>query len=1193
MAPILSGTVASANESARLKVCLQAHRLQPGAEADRENRIERSRDMLTRVLHMRTTVAFLGSGCSTPLGYPGWSAMARELIEETLRQSGKESPLRQRLEGFLVQLQLAVESHDSEDLKFMLATCQRALPEGNTVYQEYFYRHFNPRNRLKDSPNPYRSLLELPISRFITTNYDCEIERALYEAKDVSFPEVGFGSMGRPEDLERRPLSFTQRPEYRDQLALFSLARAEQAYNMVFHCHGRFDDPDSIIATESDYQRWYLTDHDGGSFRRTIEILFGSNPTLFIGYSVRDDDLLRHLRVLSALDPGRKHSRPIFALIPEKAEGAEWNRHEHLYDRYGVNVIPFTAPLGLEASEWGHILCGELDRLRQELQSRRLLWLEKPCFRTIKMPSKPPTPYRHSGLEPELEEAAGIPETIGPEIGAERVSKKLNELKERIVSGFRIIAFIGPGGTGKSWHASKLMKEVEQEFRKGGKGRFDGFFFWSSYYSDDALSGLDRLLKYLGEGDTTLPRLERLENHLKSSPAPKRYLIVFDGFERLLRQIGRLDEGEVYSQAVEAFIRIFADRHCRSTLVLTSRLWPKVLEGLAQVERVPLERMKTNDLHGYPPFDSNSLSPDKISALCALLDGHAYALALAAHMLRTDIENLELSIESLLHALARTPPDRRVSRVIQEVVENLNHRCGGIALGFLQRLAVFMSPVTYQACKICFESAQAQLSVQSKGILRQVELGELLDLLVGSRIVFKIGPSVRQEDLSYTVHPTVRSFVFERLHGVEQDTVPSFTLSGLTSGTAAVYPGGRESVNILRDLYERLITASDQTLSSGRKAEALGYCRALFSAVRSRMEANTAPRWCSYDEYLRFGLQLADLVKRLSPKRWTYRERHEIANVEDDNAPLYADELAWLYNDIGLTLCSEGQMSDCYAIWEQGYEINRLIEGSSQMPRYTLQSQLHLAHTFLELGRLRIADQFLDETEKTNSLLNSKDYEGRILGYRAILSHLHGNFEESSRFYESSFGLLQGTRNSRAQSFFMSHHVGLEIRQGHFEGALRMAKTSRALAETEHYPDLVAYARLALGKVLRHLKRFSEATAELYASLEVARAIGIGRLEAEVLAELSKLALGLGDVEIATQRAMDSLQVANALELGLRQVSALTALGPAIAAAGQRALGVAYLKHASNFATQQEYWLRKQEADECLRRLGEPPPLCR
>jgi len=62
------------------------HKLQPTG-ASREERRERSRQMLARVLNLHTALAFVGSGCSVPLNYPSWQELALDVVDETLRNT--------------------------------------------------------------------------------------------------------------------------------------------------------------------------------------------------------------------------------------------------------------------------------------------------------------------------------------------------------------------------------------------------------------------------------------------------------------------------------------------------------------------------------------------------------------------------------------------------------------------------------------------------------------------------------------------------------------------------------------------------------------------------------------------------------------------------------------------------------------------------------------------------------------------------------------------------------------------------------------------------------------------------------------------------------------------------------------------------------------------------------------------------
>ena len=1151
-----------------------AHRLQPDPEATREERILRSREMLARVLNVRTLVAFLGSGCSAPLGYPTWREFAYGAVALTLRDLqerdafGADQRRLRRFERFQQRLD-SPRPAESRDLMFYLGACQKAFagrPDEDNPYHRFIRETFRLRSPEPEvRHHPYRTLLELQVDRFVTTNYDCEIERALSQTHEMPLSAFGLREDGNPQPLTPRSRSFTQKPEHANQLTLFALANVDQAQPMVFHCHGRYDDIDSIVASEADYQRWYLDERQEGgfAFQQTLAILFGSNPILFVGYGLGDEDLLHPLRLYSAATPPlSKQFRPLFALLPEQSDGADWDFHEYLFERYGLNVLPYTVSAAASPEERGRRLCEELLCLKDERWSWREAWFQKPLIRKVAVHTAPPKPYRHYGLDVRQQET----------LGSGRVEKMLDRLKAEALAGARVLALIGEGGTGKSWHGLKLLEKLRNE-----ADGFKGFFFWSSYYADDAVTGLDRLIGYLDpRGDRGTSRFVRLERCIQRD----RYLIVFDGVERLLRESDTKDEGDAVDPGLRLFLKLFADPSCKSTLVLTSRLWPRELEEGPAIQRIRIEKMRTDDLLEMSTF--RWFDRKEVSALCSLLEGHTYALLLAARILdQAGRAEAPERMREIQKTLADDPPDRRVSRMIRYAIAMMDQQSGKVGRRLLENLSVFLSPVPEQTLRLCYEWV-----LEREGRKGALPFEPLVDLLTSSRLLFSVhGAAGESEPPAFTVHPTVRSYLFGR-HQSDPEALPNFTLSGFTSAAAEVYPGTPENVRLVQDIYLRLHGAARRTLAEGRRTEARELCRSLFGVMRSRMEANSVPRWCSYQEYIGFGIKLANLAREISPDSWQFREPHEAAEIEHEEAPLYADELAWLYNDIGLTLCAEGHMSDAYAVWELGYEINRVIEGSTPVPRYTLQSQLHMAHTFLEMGRLSLARHYLDTCDRTNAVIQDRDYAGRILGYRAILVYLQGDLESSDRLFEEALQSLRTGNNQRAESFFLGHRVSLEVELD-LSRAEASARSSRALAENGQYPDLIAYARMAAGRVHRTHRSLEKATLEYNAALQEARRLGISRLEAEVLSELSRLALDLGDALGARQRAMEALRLANELRLGLGQTMSMMVLGLATTRTGQRNVGVQYLRHARNLAVQQEFWLRKKEIEEHLQRLGE------
>ncbi len=1178
----------------RTPVDFAPYLIPPRAKIAREERIRRSREMLFRVLSQNTTVAFVGSGCSVPLGYPNWTGFVQRLVSATreyLEQNRGSADSLKRCTQLLDRLSAEIPP-GAEEMMFAVSICREILkkPSGEKAYQKCLEESLSPRGK-KATDQPLHALLDLPIHRFVTTNYDHEIEHALATIRQVPLEEFGLLN-----PAQKDPRSFTQKSENCDRLALFALARPEETRDVVFHCHGRCDDFESIIATESDYQNWYLAngDEEKRVFQQTLDVLLGANPILFVGYSLSDEGLLRPLRLFHATCPEERFERPFFALMPEKSCAKEQDQHDYLFERYGLNVLPFAAET---SEEIGPSLCGELRNLRRELTAWRQSWSEKPCFRKVNFLTRPPQPYRHPGPIPDIGEPSIASREAAELLGGNADSVDIMKL----LGNNRIVVLLGKEGTGKSWRALQLIESLS----KAHLPPFQGFFFWSSYYSDDLLSGVERLLHYLDPEARTasegsrLGRLERLLHAGEGGKQAARYLIVFDGFDRLLHRSGRPDEGRIENPAARKFIELFLAPECESRLLLTSQLWPLELERCPDAAPFPIGRLRFFGGKSNPEFFCTG--EDDTAVLYALLDGHAYALLLAERFLAREREcHVTEPVQRLAEKLFGIVPERRIWGLIEEIVQDLDRHTNGFARPLLERLAVFMTPVTSSICALCYrEVKKAHPHKPGPG------LKKVLDQLVKSSLLAKdsCGPSdcMRLTPI-WTVQPTVRKYVFEQVHGVARDALPHFALSGFTSGDAAVHPGSAEAAEIVKSLWERLYGATKKAIDRNNPVKARELCRALFGVMRARMEAITTPRWWTYKEYARYCVRLIDLVRRVSylglgsaeppgvsdrtDPFWTYCEPQAITQIEWERAPLHSDELAWLYNELGLTLLACGHMVDCLRVWEQGYEINRVVDGTTPVPSFTLESQLHLVHTFLDLGRLPDMRRYLDEAERTNAKVEDPDASGRILGFRALLAHLQSDFDEADRLYTKAIKRLRASQNARGESYFLSHRAALEVSLHRFDRAEDAARSCRALAETADYPDLVVYSRLAAGQVCRAQGKLVDATVVLNAALREAKRLQLGRLQAEILTELARLALDLGDSALARQRALEALEISNGRGLGLRRSHSLLVLGLATLKAEQRKLGIAYLKQAQKSAEAQEYWLCRREALERLEALG-------
>jgi hypothetical protein len=298
-----------------------------GATSEEEVK-KRTLQMLSSVLNSRRVVACVGSGISTAYGYDNWDKFAQKIVEETwdeIRDSGvsNDDPAAQLLRSYTGNTKLPSRIHRSDRILLMLAVYDELLTRyKNTGSKKLRNLHEIVADRInqigqgqpsEQGADPLRVIIEtLEIRRFLTTNYDLSIEKAL--GHDV------------------QPLAFdVDHPE-----ALIQFAVAAPGYDTgVFHLHGSVSQPKSLVVTENDYQRLYLQDDPAHRFyHEALDLVFSSNPVLFMGIGMEEADLLRPLRQFVSERHRGARERPLFALMERpqpKVEAIGFRRY--LYAR--------------------------------------------------------------------------------------------------------------------------------------------------------------------------------------------------------------------------------------------------------------------------------------------------------------------------------------------------------------------------------------------------------------------------------------------------------------------------------------------------------------------------------------------------------------------------------------------------------------------------------------------------------------------------------------------------------------------------------------------------------------------------------------------------------------------------------------------------------------------------------------------
>lgn len=190
----------------------------------------------------------------------------------------------------------------------------------------------------------------LGIRRFLTTNYDVDIEKMLQER--------GFAPIWSNGDVSR-----SDRPRFRytntsdplgalaservfsaskaAELIDFAIADEDKAYDLM-HLHGRAVPGEQMIVTESDYQQQYLQAGENGEIvRDALGLAFGANVNFFVGNGMSEDDILRPMRHFLS-NRNDISERVSIALLPsDKTRAVDIEQTLALYTRYAAHVIHF------------------------------------------------------------------------------------------------------------------------------------------------------------------------------------------------------------------------------------------------------------------------------------------------------------------------------------------------------------------------------------------------------------------------------------------------------------------------------------------------------------------------------------------------------------------------------------------------------------------------------------------------------------------------------------------------------------------------------------------------------------------------------------------------------------------------------------------------------------------------------------
>jgi hypothetical protein len=248
-------------------------------------------DLADLVIYLGTgrTVAWVGAGPSVEIGLPIWRKLADDILAKC--QSKPNRFLRRIDELF-------------KNRKFPEMFDQVVLGYGKSFLMDSIT------DILKDpggEGSAYKALSSLTFLAYFTTNFEQILLRHLEAAGRAFKPYLNSQEQLASVDVDTIP--------------------------SLVHIHGRLDDPDSMLVTRTDYQKFYKNG-DHKYFQDFIFSYLMRDRIVFIGYSLKDPDFIA-LQEIIAVNL-RRHV-PALAIMPNASQEDidYWSRY------YNIDIISY------------------------------------------------------------------------------------------------------------------------------------------------------------------------------------------------------------------------------------------------------------------------------------------------------------------------------------------------------------------------------------------------------------------------------------------------------------------------------------------------------------------------------------------------------------------------------------------------------------------------------------------------------------------------------------------------------------------------------------------------------------------------------------------------------------------------------------------------------------------------------------
>ncbi len=660
------------------------------------------------------------------------------------------------------------------------------------------------------------------------------------------------------------------------------------------------------------------------------------------------------------------------------------------------------------------------------------------------------------------------------------------------------------GGVGKSALTWEWLKN-KVDIKNWNRG-----VWWSFYEKESGFeSFLSETLTYFRM--QTKERSTRQQvNDLLDVMHENKFLIVLDGFERLLRQYSSMNavyqaeedqvdpsQRDCTSTAAETFLLGLSDKTIQSKVLLTTRLIPRILEGndgklYKGCHEEPLASFNSEDAIEYFHAEGITGARAEIETTCAAYGYHPLSLSLLASLINEDHEH---------------PGDILAAKqyeIFGDIKAKRNH--------ILQRAYDSLKPEHKELLGnlSCFRGSIEFLTI--KTIFWNINLGSSLKDLSHRGLL----QYIKEKD-RYDIHPLVRRYTYDRLTEINK--------------TAA---------------HERLVDYFE-TLPQPKKVETLDDLAPVIELYHHKARAGKLDeaRAIYYERiqkvlFFQFGAYQTqiELLLVLFPNG-----EHELPKLSKNDAQ------AGTINDLATAYSFSGQPRRAIPLFLRNAEYDEKHERKEHLA-IGLGNIANMSQ--LPIGALRDAQHNMRRSINLCHEINNKHQEaashrefGRILFYRGELQDAELELEIASKLFKKGNNVQSlGTTWSyiALQHFLMAREAvksNSSLVISNLQAAVENAKRALEIArerEKIKKPNVRDFVRAywQLGAAYRAGSDFPQAETHLDEALRRCRAINLVEMEADILLELAKLRYMQGETPEALRLVREALIITERSEYVLQ-----------------------------------------------------------